>query len=209
MKQTLIAGLVIAVLLTGCGAEAGIVTSTETRTTTAATTTVQTTVSTTATTTATTLGTTTTVTTAPPTPQAVPSFPEMEAEVLRLMNEQREMAGVEPLTMRYEYYDCAETRVKECLVLWSHTRPDGRASHTVYGDFGLQGSVRVVGENLAWGYSTPEAMVEALMASPGHRRNILHEVYDSVAISIVEIDGEEGRYAMSQLFMATKKEECV
>lgn len=216
MKRLLASVLMTAVLLTGCGTEQLAVdtatTAADTVATMAATTTTTTTtaeMTTTAAATTAAVTTSTTTVTTRPLPQAVPQFPQWEAEVLRLMNEHRAVAGVKPLTMRYEYYDCAETRVRECLILWSHTRPDGRKSNTVYLDFGLQDGLRLAGENLAKGFSTPEAMVEGLMASPGHRKNILHEEYDSVVISIVEMDGEEGRYAMSQLFMAMKEEECV
>jgi uncharacterized protein YkwD len=45
-----------------------------------------------------------------------------------------------------------------------------------------------LGENLAWGtgsYGTPRGAVEAWMASPGHRENILRREYREVGIGIV------------------------
>lgn len=206
-------------LLTGCcvSTQQPDTATATTATTTAAVTTVTTT-ATTRTTTATKPAKTTgqtavtvkTTTTAKVAPKAAPQFPDMESEVLRLINAERTQVGAAPLTMAYEYYACAETRANECLVRWSHTRPDDRPWHSVYGDFGLLAGVRVCGENLAKNFRTPKDMVEALMASPGHRANILNEVYDGVTISIVAVDGWDGLYAMSQLFIARReKEECV
>jgi uncharacterized protein YkwD len=45
-----------------------------------------------------------------------------------------------------------------------------------------------LGENLAWGtgsYGTPRGAVEAWMASPGHRENILRRDYREVGIGVV------------------------
>jgi hypothetical protein len=45
----------------------------------------------------------------------------------------------------------------------------------------------VVGENIGWGQgplSTPRAMVEAWMNSPGHRRNILADDYAEVGLGL-------------------------
>jgi uncharacterized protein YkwD len=46
----------------------------------------------------------------------------------------------------------------------------------------------VLGENLAWGegsFGTPAGIVEAWMASPEHRANILKRAYREVGIGIV------------------------
>ena len=41
----------------------------------------------------------------------------------------------------------------------------------------------LVGENLAWGWSTPWAAFRALMQSPTHRRNILNPLFRAVGAS--------------------------
>jgi uncharacterized protein YkwD len=46
----------------------------------------------------------------------------------------------------------------------------------------------VIGENIAWGtlgLATPKAIVEAWMASPGHRANILDASYRDTGIGVV------------------------
>jgi len=121
--------------------------------------------------------------------------------VLELINNYRKDAGLEPLEMDYTYYVCAEKRANECLQYWSHTRPDGRRSYTVYYDYGLIGKIRIMSENLAKNFSSIESIMEMLMDSPSHRRNILYEDYNRVTICIIEIEGYDGLYAMSQLFI--------
>ena len=128
-------------------------------------------------------------------------FPEMEQTVLQLMNEHRAHAGVEPLAMAYAYYDCAEIRARECITYFSHTRPDGRRWSTVYSDLSLCDDLLLVSENLARHFKTAEDMVQALMDSPSHRRNILDERFQYVAICILPVEEYDGLYAMSQLFI--------
>jgi uncharacterized protein YkwD len=45
---------------------------------------------------------------------------------------------------------------------------------------------RAWGENIAWGYTTPEAVVAGWMASDGHRRNILNSVYKEVGVGLAK-----------------------
>jgi uncharacterized protein YkwD len=72
---------------------------------------------------------------------------------------------------------------------FDHESPEGegpgeRAAAEGYPDWS--------GENIAMGYSTPEAVVEGWMDSPGHRRNILD--CTSVAIGVGAADsGDAGR----------------
>lgn len=45
------------------------------------------------------------------------------------------------------------------------------------------------GENIAMGQPTPEAVMKAWMASPGHRANILRESYKEVGFGVVRMNG--------------------
>ena len=135
------------------------------------------------------------------TPTTASRYAEMEKEILRLLNEHRKEAGVNPLEMDYTYYICAETRAKECLDVWSHTRPDGRKYYTVYYDYGMVDGIKLIGENLARNFKSLESIVEMLMESTAHRKNILLPDYTHVTISIVPVKGYEGLYSMAQLFI--------
>ena len=50
--------------------------------------------------------------------------------------------------------------------------------------FGI--SYRTAGENIAKGYATPQAVVNAWMHSPGHRANILNATYTRIGVGYVE-----------------------
>jgi len=45
------------------------------------------------------------------------------------------------------------------------------------------------GENIAMGQPTPEAVVKAWMASPGHRANILREGYKEMGFGVARMNG--------------------
>ena len=45
---------------------------------------------------------------------------------------------------------------------------------------------RAAGENIAMGYATPEAVVNAWMNSSGHRANILNSSYTRIGVGYVE-----------------------
>jgi uncharacterized protein YkwD len=84
-----------------------------------------------------------------------------------LINEEREKYGLSPLSWDSELYETARIRAEEASRYWSHTRPD--VSHWSVLSSQLQG------ENLANGYYTAEEPVNAWMASPGHKANILRD----------------------------------
>jgi uncharacterized protein YkwD len=77
-------------------------------------------------------------------------------------------------------------------VLFSHTRPNGTICFTVLDEFHV--TKTTAGENIAWateGYYDPQAVVDAWMASAGHRANILQTAFKSVGIGYAESDGIE------------------
>ena len=133
----------------------------------------------------------------------VPAYPAhspttIETEVLNLINTERAKEGISPLIYYGKTYVCAEKRAKESMLLWSHTRPNGKPSYTVYEEFGFVLEVRA-GENLAKNFTTAEQIVAKLMTSEGHRKNIMQPEYHRVCICITT--DENGMYYMSQLFL--------
>lgn len=111
------------------------------------------------------------------TPEAAKSYVE---QVVELVNAERTKAGLTALTMRDDLNSCALIRAKETVQSFSHTRPDGRSFSTVLTENGI--SYRSSGENIAWGQSTPEAVVTAWMNSEGHRANILSPNFTSIGV---------------------------
>ena len=45
------------------------------------------------------------------------------------------------------------------------------------------------GENIAWGYRSPQDVVEGWMASPGHRANILNPKFADLGVGIAFVNG--------------------
>lgn len=103
-------------------------------------------------------------------------------EVLRLVNEERAKEGLMP----YEYYHdgqiAADIRAEEIIESFSHTRPDGRSAETVFEDNNID--FWSFGENVAWGYSSPEDVVKAWMNSEGHRENILSNNFEYMIVGV-------------------------
>ena len=97
-----------------------------------------------------------------------------EEEVIRLVNEIREDHGLEPLSINSAIMAAAHARLKELDLSPSHTRPDGTSYYTILPEYELS-PYAPGGENLAFGYRTPQEAVNGWMNSPGHRANILKE----------------------------------
>lgn len=98
-------------------------------------------------------------------------------QVLDLVNEERAKNGLSALTMDTDMLSAAMKRAAETNVYFSHTRPDGSDCFTAFPD-GLSS----VGENIAAGQTTPEAVMNSWMNSSGHRANILNSSYNVIGI---------------------------
>ena len=103
-------------------------------------------------------------------------------EVLALVNKERAKEGLSALSMSSKLLPPANTRAKEIKQVFSHTRPDGRSWSTVLSDYNI--TVKTAGENLAYGYNTPEAVVNGWMNSSGHRANILNSKFNNIGIGV-------------------------
>ncbi len=93
--------------------------------------------------------------------------------ILALVNAEREEMGLAPLKTREDLWErAAMVRAKEVKSIHKHVRPDGSEWYTVYDDAGF---VYYIGaENIAWGYRSEQAVMNAWMNSTGHRKNILN-----------------------------------
>ncbi len=108
-------------------------------------------------------------------------------QVVALVNQERAAQGLNPLKAVPALHQAAEIRSQELVTSFSHTRPDGRSCSTVLNDTGI--AWRTTGENIAYGYSSPEAVMEGWMNSAGHRANILNQNFDSIGIGVISQNG--------------------
>ncbi len=120
------------------------------------------------------------------------------SEIIRLTNEERAAQGLSPLSHVGVVDTPAMLRAEEADTLWSHTRPDGSGFNTIFAQVGL--SYPGVGENLfsANAFLSAREVVDAWMASPDHRRNILDGRFTGIGIGVYE--GSEYTY-WCQLFV--------
>jgi uncharacterized protein YkwD len=109
-----------------------------------------------------------------------------------LLNQERTARGLTPTrsNRRLRTASLSYSRRMVAESFFAHVAPDGQALKTrlrlaryITPDDGY-----IVGENLAWAsgtQSTPRAIVAAWMASPGHRRNVLHPRYTEIGLGFV------------------------
>ena len=108
------------------------------------------------------------------------------AEVVRLVNAERARAGLPALAADTALSAAAQQRAQEIAVSFQHTRPGGRAWHTVLGAHGVTYSH--AGENIACGQKTPADVMAGWMNSPGHRANILGD-FTRIGVGVYEKNG--------------------
>lgn len=108
------------------------------------------------------------------------------AEVIRLTNEKRSANGLSPLNENPTLSSAALAKGNDMLAkgYWAHFAPDGTSPWSFFQSFGYK--YRYAGENLARDFASPGSAVEAWMASPTHRDNILNTNYKEVGIGVVE-----------------------
>lgn len=112
--------------------------------------------------------------------------------LLDQMNRARITAGLAELEPNAALADVALTRARNLITngYFDHYAPDGESAFTELAFRGI--GYRLAGENLARNNyvdaRTVEAAFDALMASPGHRANILEERFASVGVAAVLSD---------------------
>lgn len=132
-------------------------------------------------------------TTVPPTTEA----DNAAARIIELVNAERAKAGLAPLSLNTTASSAALTRAKETVSVFSHTRPDGRNFSTALTEAGI--SYSFCGENIAYGQTTPEQVMNDWMNSSGHRANILQSNFSQIGIGHY-ISGNGTQYWV-QLFL--------
>ena len=120
-------------------------------------------------------------------PKAAQFNAEYEAEVISLVNAERAKRGLKSLKKDSGAVNVARVRAKEIVSSFSHIRPDGRSCFTAASDLGV--TYRSAGENIAYGYPTPAAVVSGWMNSDGHRKNILSSSFTKIGIGCFSSGG--------------------
>jgi uncharacterized YkwD family protein/spore coat assembly protein SafA len=119
-----------------------------------------------------------------------------EKEVIRLVNEIRGQNGLSALQTNWELSRIARYKSQDMANnrYFSHTSPTYGTPFQMIKAFGL--SYRSAGENIAYGQTTPQAVVNAWMNSSGHRANILSTSYKQIGVGYVT-----GGHYWTQMFI--------
>ncbi|MDK3158159.1 CAP domain-containing protein [Kamptonema cortianum] len=112
--------------------------------------------------------------------------------VLELTNQERSRLGLSPLTLSPLLSQAAQTHSQNMALqdFFNHTGLDGSSPSD---------RARIVGytsgaaENIAAGYTTPEAVVTGWMNSPGHRENILNPNYRTIGVGYHFLANDTGQ----------------
>ena len=109
-----------------------------------------------------------------------------EAEVVRLVNIEREKNGLSPLAVDWQLSRVARYKSQDMKdkSYFSHTSPTYGSPFQMIKSFGI--TYRSAGENIARGYTSPEAVVKGWMNSSGHRANILNKSFTHIGVGYVE-----------------------
>ena len=125
----------------------------------------------------------------PDQPSGSTSVLDYEQQVVTLVNAERAKYGLAALTLDETL--CGYARVTSLDMhdqgYFSHTSPTYGSPFDMMRAFGV--SYRTAGENIAMGYATPAAVVEAWMNSEGHRANILSANYTTLGVGYVADGG--------------------
>lgn len=100
------------------------------------------------------------------------------AEVLKLVNEERQERGLSTLKMDSKLTALAMERAKELSIYYSHTRPNGEAWYSIM----KLSKGETYGENAAVGQITPASAMSDWMDSEGHKINIVNKNYKSMGV---------------------------
>lgn len=96
-------------------------------------------------------------------------------------NEIRAEHGLKPLEIEYNLCMAAMERCKDITEKFSHERPDGTSCFTVLKKYGYK-VFSFRGENIAYGYTTPEKVMDGWMVSEGHKDRILDSNYEKTGV---------------------------
>ncbi len=105
-------------------------------------------------------------------------------DLLTFTNQKRQENGLKPLIINDQLAQAAQQKATHMFAnnYWAHIAPDGTTPWSFIKNSGYD--YLYAGENLARGYTTASAVVDAWMASPSHRENMLSKNYNDVGFAI-------------------------
>jgi hypothetical protein len=114
------------------------------------------------------------------------SFNVASSDLLTLTNQKRAENGLAALTINDQLANAAEQKANHMFAnnYWAHIAPDGTTPWYFIKNAGYD--YLYAGENLARGFTSSNDVINAWMASPTHRENMLSKNYNDVGFAIKE-----------------------
>ncbi|MCL5970887.1 MAG: CAP domain-containing protein [Patescibacteria group bacterium] len=127
-------------------------------------------------------------------PSVLGTFSDISTQQLLLLtNEKRQETGVAPLTVNDNLSQAAANKASDMFGknYWAHNAPDGTTPWVFIKGAGY--NYIYAGENLARGFNNASEVINAWMASPEHKKNMLSSNYQNVgfAVSTGKLNGED------------------
>lgn len=114
-------------------------------------------------------------------------------EIIRLTNAQRTADGLPEVKLDAQLSAAAAQKAADMFArnYWAHVSPIGREPWYFITQAGY--GFRYAGENLARDFSDAKSIVDAWVASPTHRKNLLNSHYQDIGIAVVDgtLEGRE------------------
>lgn len=126
-------------------------------------------------------------------------------KILEITNEYRAEGGIEPLELDEKLCEIACVRAEELAysALHEHTRPGFKSFRTIFEEGGIEKGL--VGENIGWGYPTPEKVCQAWKDSKTHYENIMNPDFVKVGFGVAADPDTSGKFCWVQHFWDGKE----
>lgn len=123
---------------------------------------------------------------------------QMEAEVVRLVNIERQKNGLSSFTASSKLSNVARLKSQDMAEnnYFSHQSPKYGSPFDMMKSFGI--SYKTAGENIANGYYSAESVVRGWMNSQGHRENILNHSFNTIGVG--SFTSSNGTIYWTQMF---------
>lgn len=129
-----------------------------------------------------------------------------EDEVFTLVNQHRASKGIHKLLRQTRLEKCAGWKSLHMTYYnyMAHDDPDPPIARSCATRFATFGYTYSWGENIAFGYTTPESVMSGWLNSPGHKANIENTAYKAIGIGAAL--KTDSRWAWTQCFGAQADE---
>ncbi|MFI6208131.1 CAP domain-containing protein [Streptomyces sp. NPDC051041] len=122
----------------------------------------------------------------PETPAGTATASGVAARIVELVNAERKKVGCSPVTLDATLTKAAQAHSEDMAAHrnMSHTGSDGSSPGDRITRAGYTWST--YGENVAYGYGTPEQVMSGWMSSPGHKANILNCAFEEIGVGLAQ-----------------------